>query len=110
MGLEFDLKILPTAQFDLERIALLHLSYVGPGSARKITDELYDALEHLRRFPDMGIMLPDKELRSLGYRGLIVGHYLCVYRHIETMIFVYQITDMRSDYPKLLKMLPQGQV
>ncbi|MCL2881277.1 MAG: type II toxin-antitoxin system RelE/ParE family toxin [Coriobacteriia bacterium] len=105
---KFDLRILTSAQYDLERIALLHFSYVGPESARKITNALYDAMEHLCRFPDMGVVLPDKSLQSLGYRGLIVGHYLCVYRHIETTVFVYRVFNARSDYPQLWRTLPKG--
>jgi len=80
---------------------------VGPASARKVTDALYDAMEHLRQFLEMGFELPDMELRSSGYRGLLEGHYLCVYRRIEKVIFIYQVADTRSDYPQLWKTLPK---
>jgi len=108
MDRKLDLRILTPAQFDLERIALLHSSYVGPISARKITDALYNAMEHLRRFPEMGFELPDAELRSCGYRGLLEGHYLCVYRCIEKTIFIYHIADTRNDYPQLWKTLQKS--
>jgi len=108
MDPKLDLRILTPAQFNLERIALLHLSYAGSASARKITDALYDAMEHLRKFPEMGFELPDAELRSLGYRGLLEGHYLCIYRRIEKVIYIYHVVDTRSDYPQLWKTLPKS--
>ena len=49
-----DLEILPPAQGELEEIAQVHMALSGPSSARKITDQIFDALEQLTRFPLSG--------------------------------------------------------
>jgi plasmid stabilization system protein ParE len=105
----YRVELLRDAQCDIEGIALLHRSYVGIDSARKITDAIYDKLEVLESYPDIGFELPDRELRKAGYRGLILEpRYLCIYRRVESIVFVYHIVDARTDYPKLLKHLPSN--
>ncbi len=99
----FHVELLEPAQYDLEEIGRLYLSLAGPDSARKITDSIFDALEQLQRFPLSGPSLPDAELRSAGYRYLVVKKYIVVYRVIGYTIVVYHIFDGRSDYPKLFR-------
>lgn len=95
------LEILSPAQRELEEIALIHLSLVGPASARKITDRIYDAIELLRDHPQMGVPIRDKSLNQEGYRMLVCGSYLCFYRQLGDTIFVYHIVDGRTNYPQL---------
>ena len=75
-----DLEILPPAQGELEEIAQVHMALSGPSSARKITDQIFDALEQLTRFPLSGPPIRDEQLRSAGYRTILAGKYLIVYR------------------------------
>jgi len=104
---ELPLRLLNSAQCDLERIALLHRNYCGVESARNITNALLDRIEHLTRFPHMGFALPDNELQSRGYRGLVCDRrFLCVYRVIDGTLFVYRVIDTRSDYRCLFRALP----
>jgi len=106
---QYKLELLAPAQRELEKIARVHLALVGPLSARKITDSIYDALENLKTYPNMGITCRDKQLASVGYRVLICGNYLCFYRCISTAVFVYHIVDGRADYPKLLSDLEKAE-
>lgn len=105
---KYRLEILSPAQNELEEIAQVHLVLVGPSSARKITDRIYDALELLRNTPHMGVSCKDKPLKLQGYRMLVCGNYLCIYRLIENTVFVYHIADGRADYPKLMDDLKDG--
>ncbi len=98
-----ELKILGPAQQELEEIAQLHLSLVGPNSARGITDRILDTLSRLEQFPLSGHVPQDKELRSGGYRYVIAGKYLCVYRLIGETVYVYHIAHGASNYPALFK-------
>ena len=104
---KYELKLLDSAQRELEEIALVHFALVGPISARKITDSIYASLEKLKTFPELGIVCRDKQLAAAGYRMLICKNYLCFYRKIGIVVFVYHIVDGRSDYPKLLSDLAQ---
>ena len=100
------IEILESAQRELEAIAELHMNLVGPNSARKITDRILDSLSRLERFP-----LPrDAELLKSGYRYVIAGQYLCVYRLIVDTVFVYHIVHGASNYPVLFKRLLQEEL
>jgi len=105
MDKQFELELLTSAQRELEEIARVHMELVGPLSAGRITDRIYSALERLETFPDLGVVCRDKQLAAAGYRMLICGDYLCFYRLIGIVVFVYHIVDGRSDYPKLLSNL-----
>ena len=102
MEKEYKLEILTPAQQELEEIAGVHMELVGPISAQKVTDHIYSAMENLETFPQLGVACKDKQLAALGYRMLICGNYLCIYRLIESIVFIYHIVDGRADYPKLL--------
>jgi len=102
MEKEYRLEVLTPAQYELEEIARVHAELVGPQSARKNTDNIYSAMEKLEMFPELGVACKDNHLAALGYRMLICGNYLCVYRLIGDIVFVYHIVDGRADYPKLL--------
>ena len=99
----FDVKLLDPAQADLEGIARLYLSLVGAASARKITDQFFDAFDQLARFPYSGPQMRDAELRMSGYRFLPVEKYIILYRVIGHTVVVYHIFDGRSDYPTLFR-------
>ena len=103
MAGDYRVELLAPAQRELEEIARLYMTLSGPQSARKITDSLYHALAQLERFPFSGPALREPELRSLGYRCIVVGKYVAVYRVIDHTVTVYHIFDGRSDYPALFK-------
>ena len=99
----FDMRILPPAQYELEEIALLDKTLSGPESARKITDELFAAMERLTRFPLSAPLVRDVELRRLGYRYVVVKNYLMFYRLIGDTVYFYHIVHGKTDYPTLLR-------
>ena len=104
------IEILESAQRELEAIAELHMNLVGPNSARKITDRILDSLSRLERFPLSGSLPRDAELLKSGYRYVIAGQYLCVYRLIVDTVFVYHIVHGASNYPVLFKRLLQEEL
>ena len=99
------LVILEPAQRELEEIAQIHLNLVGPNSARKITTLILDTLSRLEMFPLSGHIPQDKELRGHGYRLVIAGTYICVYRLISVTVFVYHIAHGASNYRVTFKRL-----
>ena len=100
-----ELVILEPAQRELEEIAQLHMNLVGPPSARRITDLILDTLSRLERFPLSGHIPRDRELRGGGYRYVIAGKYICVYRLMAERVYVYHIAYGASNYPALFKRL-----
>lgn len=102
-----NLTILQPAQHELEEIARLHLELVGPNSARNITNHIFNTLSRLELFPLSGHIPQDKTLKQEGYRYVIAGKYICIYRLINETVFVYHIAHGASNYPTLFKHLQQ---
>ncbi|WP_455502026.1 type II toxin-antitoxin system RelE/ParE family toxin [Gemmiger sp.] len=100
-----DLVILESAQRELEEIAQLHRNLVGPNSARKITNRIFDSLSRLEQFPLSGSLPRDKQLRDGGYRYMIAGKYICVYKLVGKTVYVYHIAHGAGNYPLLFKRL-----
>jgi len=101
MDSRFKLDILAPAQEELEEIARVHMSLSGPDSARNITNKLYAAMEQLTRFPLSGPIVRDDQLRSAGYRYILAGKYLLLYRFMGDTVVIYHIAHGATDYPKL---------
>ena len=99
----FKLAILTPAQRELEEIAQVYLELAGVDSARKITGQILDSLERLKTYPLSGSLPRDRMLREAGYRLVISGKYLAVYRLVGNSVFVYHIAHGASDYPTLIK-------
>lgn len=99
----FKLAILTPAQRELQEIARVYLELAGADSARKITGQILDSLERLKTYPLSGSVPRDRWLREAGYRLVISGKFIAVYRLIERTVYVYHIAHGASDYPTLLK-------
>jgi len=106
---KFKVEVLAPARSELHEIARLHLELVGPASARKITDKIKRSLANLTTHPHMGATFPDSGLKREGYRKLVCGYYICVYRLIGETVYVYHIIDGRTNYKRLLSNLPDSQ-
>jgi len=89
---------------DILSIAEFHLEKVGPKSAKRITDNILDAIDRLADYPLLGPTHPDPVLAEKGYRKLIVSdQYVCVYRVFTDAVYIYRVVNGAIDYPKLLK-------
>ena len=99
----YKLALLTPAQRELEEIARVYLGLAGADSARKITDQILDSLEHLKTFPLSGSLPRDRWLKEMGFRLMICGKFIAAYRLIGTTVYVYHIAHGASDYPKLMK-------
>ena len=100
---KYVIEILEPAQIELENIALLHMSLVGPASAKKITDSIFESIKRLEDQPFSGAFVNEPELASEGYRFVVSGKYLSVYRVFDQSVIVYHVFDGRMDYPKLFQ-------
>lgn len=96
-------EILTPSLNDIDRIADYHLLAVGPISAETITDKLLDSIEKLGEYPLMGTEHSDAVLQKKGYRKLVCGEYICVYRLIGDTLYVYRVVHGTTDYPKLFR-------
>ena len=91
------------AQEELKEIARVHMALSGPKSARSITDQIYEAMEQLSRFPLSGPPVRDEVLETAGYRYVLAGKYLIIYRVLGESVIIYHIAHGATDYPKLFR-------
>lgn len=88
---------------DIERIADYHLRVAGVKSAEKITSKLLDAFDLLCDYPLSGAVHPDPVLQKYGYRKLICGDYVGIYKLAEETVYIYGIFHGAVNYPELFK-------
>lgn len=100
---KFKVEILSLALMDIEKIADYHLQMLGPKSAQRITDRLLDAIEKLEDYPLCAVEHSDDFLQKHGFRKLVCGEHVCVYKLISNTVFVYRIVHGSTEYPNLLK-------
>ena len=96
-------EIVLAAWQDIDKISDFHLRMVGAASAEKITDKILDTLDQLADFPYMGAQHPDPVLAKYEYRKVLCGDYVCIYKVIDSYVYVYRIVNGKTDYPALLK-------
>lgn len=106
----FSLEIRAPARDEILEIARLHKKLFWPQAAREITDSLRNSLQRLQTHPYVGISLEEKELCGQGYRKLICGNYLCFYRLVDDVVFIYHIADGRTEYKHLFRALPRDMI
>lgn len=100
---KYKIDIRPEAWAELSRMADMHLSLVGPASAKKITDQLLDDIELLASQPYMGVECQEYLLKPDQYRRLVSSVYPCFYRVIGNTVVIYHIVDGRTNYTRLFK-------
>ena len=99
---EYNIEFLPVAWEEIEDIANYYLQKIGPRSSVKIFDKIMAAIERLKVFPLSCPLIYDESLKEQGYRMLVCDDYICVYRLIEETVYIYHISNGRTDYYKLL--------
>lgn len=100
---KYKVEFLLAAWHDIDKISDFHLRMVGAASAEKITNKILDTLDRLADFPYMGAQHPDPVLAKYEYRKVLCGDYVCVYKVIDSYVYVYRIVNGKTDYPALLK-------
>ena len=87
----------PRAQLDLESI-YIHIAVVlgAPQAANKQLEKLYEAVELLAKFPDLGKRLEDGEL-SRPYRQFLCGSHWMLYAHSENTLTIWRIIHTSQD-------------
>lgn len=65
-----------------------YLIQFGVETALKVSDHILDAVERLESFPDSGSLTPDEWLNQQGYRMLICGKHVAIYKQVGKKVFV----------------------
>lgn len=99
----YKVEILPTAWEDLKRIEDWYLVQFGVETALKVSNHILDGVERLENFPDSGSLLPDDCLNQQGYRMIICEKHVVIYKEIGSVVYIYHIADIQTEYTKLFR-------
>jgi len=99
--MRYRVEILPSAWEDLKRIEDYYSIEFGIESALKVSNAILDSLERLERFPESGSRTPDEWLNNQGYRMVVCGKFISIYKEIRNSIFVYHIANTQTEYTRL---------
>lgn len=99
--MRWEVRFLPAAWEDLKKIEDYYTLTFGLETALRVCNHILDVVERLSDFPDSGSYTPDPWLNEFGYRMVIAGKHIAIYRCIGEKIWIYHIADTRSDYTKL---------
>lgn len=97
----YKIQILPSAWEDLKKIEDYYAIQFDVETALNLSNHILDSIERLEQFPDSGSLTPDKWLNIRGYRMVICGKHVAVYKIIDTSVYIYHIADTRTEYTKL---------
>ena len=101
--MQTEIRLLPKAWEDLAAIEDYYQAKFDVETALKVTGHILDCIEHLQMNPDLGVTTPDRWLNERGYRMIIAGQHVAIFRKIGMTVFIYHIADTRTDYPRLFQ-------
>ena len=101
---EGDLVVMSIEAFEQREEALKLRAKLEAAEAARLSGAPTYTLEESRK-PLSGHIPRDKELRNGGYRYVIAGKYICMYRLIGEEVYVYHIAHGARNYPTLFKRL-----
>lgn len=99
----YEVVLLAPAWRELDEISNMHMTLVGAKSAMKITDKILDCIDKLKTSPFMGVAVREPILEDSNYRKFICGNYLCFYKVMNQIVYIYHIADGRTNYPKIFE-------
>ena len=97
------LKILPQAWHDLLEIGFVYSRQGKRLEASAVTCSIVSKLKELQDFAMLGNKTPLSSLNEKKYLMLMIDKYACIYRKVENTVYIYHITELQRDYPKLMK-------
>lgn len=99
---KYRIKFLPSAWREIDEISSYYLNKVGPKSAKKIFDRILKTIERLEIFPLSCPLINDEVLSREGYRIFICNDYICVYRLLNEVVYIYHIANGKANYKSLI--------
>jgi len=94
----YKVELLPAAWHDIEEISD-YLIGKNVHAAAWIIDLLLTEMGKLTIMP----YFRDEELRRHGYRALVCGKYLCIYKIVDDTVFIYHVVHGARNYPLLYR-------
>ncbi len=98
---KYQIRFLKIAEEDFTEI-VSYIAADNPKAANAIATKIEENLELLSENPLLGRIPRDEEIRSLGYRYIIVQNYIVFYTVDERTILIHRILHSARNYKSLL--------
>lgn len=98
---KFQIRLLKIAEEDFTEIVKF-IADDNPTAAEAIATKIEKNLELLSDNPYLGRVPRDEEIKSLGYRYIIVHNYIIFYTIEERTILIHRVLHGARDYKSLL--------
>lgn len=98
---KYQVRLLGIAEEDLTEI-ISFIAADNPTAADAVANKIEKNLELLSENSNLGRIPREEEIRTLGYRYLIVQDYLIFYTIEEKIIFIHRILHGARNYRSLL--------
>ena len=99
---KYRIEFLPAAWREIDKISDYYLNKIEPKSAKNIFDKILKAIDRLEAFPLSCPIINDEVLIQEGYRTLICNDYICIYRLINEVIYIYHVANGKINYKNLI--------
>ena len=67
----------------------------NPDAAEAQVSRIERSLEKLTKYPELGKLTDDDELRMLGFRTFVIDNYIFFYIHFEDIVEIHKIIHSR---------------
>ena len=98
----YKVELLPAAWQDIDEISD-YLIVKNVQAAARIIDLLLTEMRKLTIMPEARPYVRDEELRRQGYRALVCGKYICIYKIVGNTVFIHHVVHGARDYPLIFK-------
>ncbi|MBU1099126.1 MAG: type II toxin-antitoxin system RelE/ParE family toxin [Bacteroidetes bacterium] len=98
---KFQVRLLKIAEEDFTEI-ISFIAAENPNAAEAIANKIEKNLENLSENPLLGRVPRDIDIKSLGYRYIIIQNYILFYTIEEKTIIVHRILHGARNYNSLL--------
>ncbi len=96
-------ELLKPALEDIDNIAGYYARESGVKAAKKVTDGIFRSHRRIADFPQSGTFPPDEEMKKNGFRFVVSGEYISIYRISGKTAYIYHIFHGAREYSGVFK-------
>lgn len=92
---KYKVELLPAAYEDINDI-FDYILIDDPTSAENMLNNILTSLQPLESFPNSGIRVTEKSLKSYDFRMVIIEPYIAFYRFVDNKVYIYRILSHKN--------------
>ena len=86
------------ARNEYRDILMFYRVQVGKKYAQAFSEKVLAAVRELESFPESGVLKHDTLMGKYGFRALFIKQYVCIYKIVGEVVYIYHFADARKNY------------